>query len=93
MNRRTTLRIYCSCPFLNPDKSVIHRASEMVSSGDESPNYKALSVQLRKPYLIGEIRPQFGIRSLLIRSGINFEILSWPLALCNAPTALSLNIG
>ena len=38
----TNLRPYCSCP--------IHRALEMVSSGDESPNYKALSVQVRKPY-------------------------------------------
>ena len=48
MNRRITLRTYCSCPFLNPDKSVINRALAMVSSGNESPNYKALSVQLRK---------------------------------------------
>ena len=28
----------------------MNRALEMVSSGDESPNYKALSVQVRKPY-------------------------------------------
>ena len=33
----------CSCP--------IHRALGIVSCGDESPNYKALSVQLRKSYL------------------------------------------
>ena len=48
----------CSCPFLNPDKSGIHRALITVSSGDESPNYRsttlgteALTVQLRKSYL------------------------------------------
>ena len=35
----------CSCP--------IHQASQSVLSGDESPNYNALSVQLRKSYLIG----------------------------------------
>ena len=38
----------CSCPFLNPDLSGIHRALEIASIGDKSPNYKTLSVQLRK---------------------------------------------
>ena len=41
INRPTTnLRPYCSCP--------IYRALATVSSDDESPNYRALTVQLRK---------------------------------------------
>ena len=37
----------CSCP--------IHRALATVSSGDESPNYRALIAQLRKPLLINHL--------------------------------------
>ena len=34
--------VYCSCPF--------HRATRVGACGNESPNYEALSVQLRKSY-------------------------------------------
>ena len=44
----------CSCPFLNPDLSGIHRAGWVVLYGDKSPNYRfrrPLNKQMRLPYL------------------------------------------
>ena len=44
----------------------IHRALEIVSCGDESPNYRALSIQLRQSY--------YSLTSISFTLHVNFRL-------------------